>query len=1379
MVFIWHVFHPEPAPPGFAQGRAIPEQQASIWSQTWLGWVFPFLRVGYSRPLQQDDLWQVNDFQRAHHLGDILQANYADRKRKRALKRASKTANPDAAGTDHTETAAQDESTSLVLALYSTLKTIVWVSGLLKLVADVLTVTAPILFILLGLLNWLTLAYFHHRTPDETPAPRPVGYGVGLAVILFLMQALASMCEYQSAWRTLSAGIMMRTGVSSNLFRKSLKLSNRARLIHSKGQITTMLSEDAPRLEQTLYLGHLVWLAPLQVIIAMALIIRLLGYSALVGLAMLIIMAPIQMVLVSMYHTAMRKNLVVTDHRVRLMQEVLQGIRSVKMYAWEDFFGHKISTFRQHEIGLIRRSALVMALTTGVMTLIPVLCCTMTFITYSLTGHALTPATIFAALQLFNILRMPLIMFPVSISVLAQARASVIRMATFLDAEEAPPPFEVHKDSDVAVDIDGDFAWEEDVEEEDPRKKEKDKTKDYAKEKDAKGFFSRFGLGGKKRSKGKEKEKDADAETIAGEDAEKKKTSEPFAIRDLRLQVHKGEFVAIVGSVGAGKTSLLQALAGEMRKTRGNVILSGQVAYVPQIPWIINATVKENILFGEPEDNARYQQVIKTCSLQQDLDMLQYGDRTEIGEKGINLSGGQRACVSLARAAYSRADIVLFDDPISALDAHVGKAILDNCLVNGPLSDRTRILVTHALHVLPHVDYVYVFDRGRIVEQGHFKELLANGGELSRIIDEFGTSESTLGKPKSSDNADEAGEDTKDAADALMQDEDRAVGGVQLSTYLKYFDAAGGALAWITWLIVVLTITQAAQVANTLFLGFWTSRSIHGLRNGHYMAIYVGVGIVQAILQTIASFTWAIAALRASFALFSGALEHVMGSPVSFFDTTPMGRIVSRLTRDVAELDMQLWQLFDNFSQIFFTVFGTIALVFYVFPYLGIIFAPLILLYYLLLVFYRRNSVEVKRLESVLRSSLYSSYIETMNGISTVRATRSENRFIVKTERAIDDQNRASYMTRAIMAWLGIFLTLMGNLLILGIGLFAVAQRTSVDPSRVGVVLSYTMSSTCPHVSIVTSFADVEQGMNNVERVIAFNELPAEGSSIPDQKPAPPSWPTAGTVVFKNVTMAYREGLLDVLQGVNFILNAGEKVGIVGRTGAGKSSLIQALLRFVEIRSGSIEVDDINIQSVDMPSLRFGLSVIPQDSLFLGTLRENICISDPLNTRTDAELLRILRKAHLLPPPGKSDPVAEARFTLDASLGQEGVSLSAGEKQQVALCRVLVKNSKIIILDEATSSVDVEKDAKLQLTIRNELVSSTLLCIAHRLNTIAYYDRVLVMDRGSVAEFDPPLVLFDREDSIFRGLCDEVGLTRADIIRIRAQGSGAVEGSSS
>ncbi|KZW01126.1 hypothetical protein EXIGLDRAFT_719505 [Exidia glandulosa HHB12029] len=1354
MSFASRLYHPPPAPPGFAQGKTVPASEAGLWSKIWIMWVFPLLKVGFSRPLQEDDLWQVEPSRKATLLGDNIEKTYGHRVRKRDAKQPLPAVDVEAAEKGGSDAVApeRDYTWTLIFSLYSCFKVPFWTTGVLKLVADVLTVTSPL--VSQAILLYLTTAYTHARVPDA-PAPKSVGYGIALAIILFLMQAVATMCDNHCTLQALSTGIAIRTSMSSFLFRKSLRLSNKSRILHSKGQITTMLSEDAPRLDRVIFFGHQLWLAPLQFVIAIALLIKLLGVSALVGVAVLILSIPIQNVLVGAFFKAIRKNLTVTDSRVKLLQEVLQGIRSIKMYAWENVYGHKIVELRQRELRLIRNSAIAMSLIQGTMTLVPILSCTLTFVTYSLTGHDLTPATIFSALQLFTILRMPMLMFPAAISILAQSFASLKRMAKFISAEEAPAPFPVKPEGDIAIDIDGDFAWEEDAAEEstakpsDKGKKEKNRKSVGAKE--------------------KEKAKDAgESEEKAPESVPK---AAPFALTDLRLQIQRGAFVAIVGRVGSGKTSLLQALAGEMRKTRGNVVLGGTVSYVPQSPWIVNASVKDNITFGEEDDSSRYQKVMRACSLQPDLDILQFGDRTEIGEKGINLSGGQRARVSLARAAYSSADIILLDDPISALDAHVGKAILDNCLVNGPLADRTRVLVTHALHMLPHVDRVYVLDRGRIVEEGHYKELLAQGGAFARLVEEFGSSDSeaALQKPKTAAVESEGGDKSKDQAPALMQEEDRATGSVDFAVYKKYFDAAGGSLAWIPSLLILLTITQAAQVASTLFLGFWTSRTIPGLANGHYIAIYSSLGIAQSFFQIITSFCWAIVGLKASYFLFANALSHVMGSPVSFFDTTPMGRIVSRLTKDVSVLDTQMWQLFDSLFQVASSIFGTIALVFYTFPYLGILFAPLFALYYVFLTFYRRNSVEVKRLESVLRSSLYSSYIETMNGISTVRATRQEPRFIHKTELAIDDQNRAAFLQYSIMVWLGLRINVFGNFLILGIGLLAVGERTDISPAKVGVVLSYTLSITQFLSEIVTSFAAVEQAMNGAERMITYGELPAEGSTIPDQKPPPPSWPSEGGITFKNVTMAYREGLPDVLHGISFSVKPGEKVGIVGRTGAGKSTLSQALLRLVEIRNGAIEIDGVNIQSIDLPSLRAGVAIIPQDSLFLGNLRENI---DPLRTRTDAELLGILQKSHLLPGPGQSDPAAEARFTLDASLGQEGVGLSAGEKQQLALCRVLVKQSRIIILDEATSSVDVELDAKLQHTIRTELASSTLLCVAHRLNTIAHYDRVLVMDRGVAAEFDTPLVLFDQEHSIFRSLCDEAGLTRDDIVRIRTVAHG-------
>lgn len=465
---------------------------------------------------------------------------------------------------------------------------------------------------------------------------------------------------------------------------------------------------------------------------------------------------------------------------------------------------------------------------------------------------------------------------------------------------------------------------------------------------------------------------------------------------------------------------------------------------------------------------------------------------------------------------------------------------------------------------------------------------------------------------------------------------------------------------------------------------------------------------------------------------------------------------------------MIAWQLLSTFS----SVLGTVALVFYTFPYLGIIFVPLMTFYYMAAAYYRRSSVETKRLDSILRSSLYAAYSESLTGLSTVRAYGEEHRFIHKSERGLDLENRAYYMTIAIQQWLGTRLDLLGNLLVLGIALFAAGFSKTISPSKVGVVLSYTLSITQTFSQLVSTYAQNEQDFNAVERILYYTTLPSEGDLVQANDP-PPTWPEKGQVNFKEVKLVYREGLPPVLKGVTFTVNPGEKVGIVGRTGAGKSSLLQALFRMVNVSGGSIEIDGVNIADIGLNILRSRLALVPQDNiLFKGTLRDNI---DPQKTRTDAELLSALRRAWLLPRDGAQDPVAEAKFSLDSVVSDEGSNYSAGEKQLLALCRALVKNSRIIVLDEATSNVDVEMDARLQKTIQTEFSSSTLLCIAHRLNTIVYYDRVLVMDAGKVAEFDTPLNLFDREDSIFRSLCNEAGLSRQDIVRIRASVPGAIE----
>ncbi|PCH38966.1 ATP-dependent bile acid permease [Wolfiporia cocos MD-104 SS10] len=1415
-----NLFHPQPAPPAFGESKVVPKSEASLLSKLVFSWLDPFLQVGFSRPLQKEDLWQLPHDELTVSLTDVVERNFYARcppeKRPRFLKEESNfkdkrsslastpsmtvedekkrfdeeknvagtsnglnidektAAEPELANSEQKHTAHSTDSKkydeSLIKALHSTFFRKWWLAGILTALGNTLNTTTPLLTKVL--LNWLTVSYEYWKLSEAEriefgiAKPRGIGYGIGLAFALFVMQEASSLmtCHYQLT--SMEVGLYVRTGVIGAIFRKALRLSGKARLDHSAGQITTMISTDATRLERNTAYAHLLWVSPMQLAIGIGLLIHDLGYSALVGLGVLLIGFPVQLIFVRAMFVQRKAGVVLTDKRVRTITEVLQGIRLIKYYAWEDFFAHQISEVREKEVSRVRRLGFARANLISVVTVIPMLASVLSFITYSLSGHDLNISVIFSSLQLFNIIRAPLMFFPLVFASSTDAVVALGRISKFLVAEELDDPYTVDPDSPFAVDVEGDFAWETAHKATTGDNKPKSGGGPAKKDKKAKPEKPKRGLFGRKGgdnpvlpvTAGLEDKKD-----------EKEPDEKPFELKDLRMKVPKGAFVAVVGPIGSGKSSLLQALIGEMRRVQGHSTFSSSVAYVPQSAWIMNASLRENVSFGQEDNEEKFREIVKACCLEPDLNMLPQGEDTEIGEKGINLSGGQKARVSLARAAYSGADIILMDDSLSAVDAFVGKSILENCLLNGPLAGKTRVLVTHALHVLDKTDYIYVMDNGTIVEQGTFTDLMSNSVVFSRIMDEFGTLEKEEEEGQDGHQENDSGNKQKSKEDqngpaGLMQAEERMTGAVTWKTYTTYFRYAGG-LLWVPLIVITLTLNQGAQVANNLFLGFWTAESIKGFDQADYMGTYAALGAASALFAFMLSFSITLASLQAGLNMFMGALTAVLHSPVSFFDTTPMGRIMSRLSKDQDTIDTELSMIAYQLVSTFSSVLGTVALVFYTFPYLGLIFIPLTILYYTAATFYRRSSVETKRLDSIMRSTLYAAYSESLTGISTVRAYGEETRFVKKSELGLDMENRAYYMTIAIQQWLATRLDLLGNLLVLGIALFAAGFSRTINPSKVGVVLSYTLSITQVFSQLVSTYAQNEQDFNAVERILYYSALPSEGETVTSQDPAP-SWPDKGQIEFNSVELAYREGLPLVLKGVSFTVNPGEKIGIVGRTGAGKSSLLQALFRIVNVQGGSITIDDINIREVGLKTLRSRLALVPQDNiLFKGTLRENI---DPQGSRTDAESISALRRTWLLPRDDSHDPVAEAKFSLDSVVSDEGSNYSAGEKQLLALCRALVKNSRIIVLDEATSNVDVEMDARLQKTIQTEFATSTLLCIAHRLNTIVYYDRILVMDAGMVAEFDTPLNLFDKEDSIFRSLCNEAGISRQDIVRIRA-----------
>ncbi|QRW21569.1 ABC transporter transmembrane region [Rhizoctonia solani] len=1220
---------------------------------------------------------------------------------------------------------------SLVRALNRAFFWRFWTAGLFKGVADVLNATTPIVTRLL--LTYLGEAYYYSRGVPGAPQPRAASYGFGLAIAVAVMQEVSSLCTNQYFFRAMTTGFLIRTSVISTIFRKSLRLSGRSRTKHSTGQITTMISADCTRLDMAAGFFHIVWTGPIEIIIGIALLIHNLGYSALVGLGVLIFGIPVQAVMVHRMIQARRSTVQLTDKRVRLLQEILQGIRVLVLFGWQGHYGEKVLGFRKRELTRIRKIALYRATIISTITFIPILAATLSFITYALTGHDLNAAVIFSSLQLFNIIRMPLVFVPLVASSCGDAYVALGRISKFLTSEELQDEFEVQPENKYAVDIRGTFTWERGGA---PQICPQERQKGNRSGEGSGRRGPKADQGGIRKKKADDKEKKAKKRIRRRGRRNEEHGPEPFRWWTLTfkypveplLELWERSAGTETRNVG-GKSSLLQAMTGEMRRVAEHDSTSKR--YV----WEVRCA-------------NQFSQVVYACALRPTLKCFTT-ESDRIGERGVNLSGGQKARINLARVAYFGPDIAFLDDPLSAVDSHVSKHILENCLLSGPLADKTRILVTHQLHVLPYVDEVIFMDNGRIVERGRYSDLVAAGGQFSQLVAEYGVAEQAESKKEGEDTTATAKDDRANEKDTpatkLMQGDERNTGAVGWDAYTSYIRAAGG-LSWMPFLALLLSLAQTANVLSTLFLGFWTSNH-WGLPQGAYMGIYAGLGFATAIFSFMGSFAFAWAGFTASLNLFTGALGGVLGSPMKFFDTTPIGAIIARLSKDIDTLDANLPQAWFQLLSNAFSILGTVALVFYTYAWLGIMFPPLFLLYWYFSMFYRRTSIEVKRLDSILRSLLYAAFSEALTGLSTIRAYREQPRFVKVSERQIDVENKAYFMTIACQRYLGVRLDFLGNLLILGIGLIAVGFRTSADPSKLGVVLTYALTITQTFSQMVTQLAQVEQDMNTVERIVHYRNLEQEPpAKLPDDPPQ--EWPQQGGIDFRNVALRYRDGLPLVLDGLTFDVKPGERVGIVGRTGAGKSSLLTALFRVAPLSGGTIEIDVI----------------IPQDAvLFEGTLRENI---DPLKTRTDEHLYSALRRVKLLGP-GSGPPPKDSKLHLDNEVRDD--SFSAGERQLLALCRALIKDQcKILILDEATSSVDVDTDSMVQQMIQRDFHGKTLLCIAHRLNTIAFYDRVLVMDKGRLKEYDTPLNLFDNPDSQFRAMCDKAGLSRADIVKIRA-----------
>lgn len=1201
------------------------------------------------------------------------------------------------------------EKPSLLRALNKSLGARFWLGGLFKIGNDASQFVGPMM------LNLLLQSM-------QKGDPAYIGYIYAASIFVGIMGGV--LCEGQYFSNVLRAGFRTRATLVATIFRKTLRMTQEGRKGFTSGKILNLMTTDAESLQQICQQLHALWSAPIRIVVCVYLLYNQLGYSSLAGASVLLLLFPLQAFMINRMRKYTREGLVRTDRRIGLMAEILAAMDIVKCYAWENSFRSKVLDIRNDELGWFRSAMTLGSINSFLLNSVPVLVTVIAFGMYTLSGGDLTPAKAFTSLSLFAVLRFPLFMLPNLITQIANAKVSLQRLQDFLLAEDRillpnPPLSEHHP----AIYIrNGNFVWD--------------------------------------------------------------KKAEQKTLSNVNIEVPVGSLVAIVGGTGEGKTSLVSAILGEISAVgNSEVVLRGRVAYVSQVSWIFNGTVRNNILFGSSYDSGRYSRAIHVSSLYRDLELLPGGDLAEIGERGVNISGGQKQRISIARAVYADADVYIFDDPLSALDAHVARQVFEMC-IQEELCNKTRILVTNQLHFLSRVDNILLVHDGKIKEQGTYEELMTTGPLFKRLMENAGKMEEISEKNDHEENSELVGPlSTKSNAKAKQMDmamlsrdnlkkkkggrssliklEERETGIISWNVLERYQNALGG--CWVVFgFFFCYIMIEVARASSSTWLSVWTDRmSIKTRGPLFYTGIYALFSSLQ-ILTTLSNSLWVITcSLSAAQRLHNNMLAAIFRAPMSFFNSTPLGRIINRFARDTGDIDRSIASSANMFLGSVFQLFSTFVMI-------GVVntaslwgILPLLVVFYTIYLYYQSTAREVKRLDSISRSPVYAQFGEALNGLATIRAYKAYDRMAKVNGNTMDNNLRFTLVNISSNRWLGIRLECLGGLMIWMTATFAVLANQRANPAyfaaQMGLLLTYSLNITNLMTSTLRQASVGENSFNAVERVGAYTDLTPEAALVVETNRPPPGWPSKGAIEFKNVVMRYRPDLPPVLLGLSARIQPSEKVGVVGRTGAGKSSLFNTLFRIVEPESGQILIDACDICKFGLNDLRKSLSIIPQmPVLFSGTVRFNL---DPFQEHKDADLWEALDRAHL------KDVIRRNSLGLDTEVAENGENFSVGQRQLLSLARALVRRSRVLVLDEATAAVDVGTDALIQKTIREEFKSCTMLIIAHRLNTIIDCDRILVLDAGQVKEMDTPKKLLLNECSMFSGMVQSTGAANAQFLR--------------
>ena len=1217
------------------------------------------------------------------------------------------------------------------------------------------------------------------------------------------------------------------------------------------GTIINLMAVDSFKVSEISAYLHFLWgSTPVQLVMCIVLLYRILGWSALASIIMMILVMPLNFFLAKQFSAVQKKVMAATDVRIHTTNEILQNIRIIKYFAWEQRFGELVSGKRKVELKALRNKYILWTFAASVWFGVPILITLFSFSLYTVVEkRPLIPSVAFTALSLFGILRYPLDQLADMIAHVQESKVSVDRVEEFLNEDETEKYDQLQQE---------------------PKRDNGDPII---------GF-------------------DKATLTWGGKDAHKDQGHPAFRMINISLRFPIGRLSIVAGPTGSGKTSLLMALLGEMTLVEGSVYLPGgqsrevlkpnpdtglteSVAYCSQQAWLVNDTIKQNILFASPFNKSRYRSVIAACALERDLEILDEGDSTLVGEKGITLSGGQKQRISLARALYSTSRHVLLDDCLSAVDSHTAKHIFEHCILGPLMFGRTCILVTHNVALcVPQSHHVVVLQNGKVSHSGSPEDLIQSGAfgdelnksrpgskgasqahtrtqsttELNIEInsDVNGQAAKHNGYAKDPSEEDDLAKVKSTQVGANTRTEGKAIGSVNLKVIGMYLASMG---PWYYWLFAFLAfaLQQVGSVSANVWIRAWANAYTRDMRlfnaidlksdrpanlNTHgagysltsfsgsgsfwnlpllftpsqlsgptistsmvkddsvdpwyYLIVYAILGILYILISLVREGYIFWGSLRASQKLHDKLLKAVTRARLQFFDTTPLGQLMNRFSKDIEAVDQDVSPVAVGVLGCLASLISIVVLICVITPGFLIAGFFISLIYWAIGAFYIRSSRDLKRLESVQRSPIYQQFGETLSGVVTIRAYGDERRFIRDNQHRVDTHNRPFIYLWATNRWLALRVDFAGALVTFFAGVFVIQSIGTIDAGSAGLSLTYAIMFTENILWLVRLYSANEQNMNSVERVKEYMEVEQEAQAIVEDQRPPKNWPSKGAIQFINYSTRYRADLEPVLRELTFSIQPGERVGIVGRTGAGKSSLTLALFRGLEAYEGRIMVDDIDIGSIGLQDLREAITIVPQDpTLFTGTIRSNL---DPFTLFTDEEIFVTLRRVQLIgspigassvptpaiptiltPPDSPQDNLENGvgedlgrRITntssentnpfhnLQTAVAESGSNLSQGQRQLLCLARALLKNPKVLIMDEATASIDYATDAKIQHTL-GEVKDSTIVTIAHRLQTIIDYDKVLVLDKGKLIEYDSPWELINREEGVFRGMCEMSG----------------------